>query len=384
MKNNLRQLIAFLILALGIYSLKDIQSDLFSLVIATGVVFLFWYLHSIKIALTNIRTIILLIIAFGFIFFAFRDQFNAFSPEHQTGAWLGGEMNPAQIKQLKSSHRVALELYFDHPPSNNERYFKEGVLQGSIDGVNYKIKTQGLDEQLMPEAKKWVELNLREISFEDQLNKVEKWWRKDFTYSLEPGTIPSNHPLDYFLFQSRIGFCEHYAAALSSILRLNGIPTRVAVGFYGGYWSPLLHTLTFEDADAHAWVEALNPSTHHWQAIDPTLWVNPNLNQHEHDYSHWFILLMVIVLAVALIYLLQSRNRDPRLLFLEKIEKHEKKLGLSTQRTTIADRIELLCANRTSFEKEMKESLSLYLKYYYQEDRSTKSNTIFLASLRKW
>jgi hypothetical protein len=387
---NRRQWFAFFCLALCVYLLKGMQPGPVAFMTATSVVFLFWYLHSIKLALTNLRTIVWLVFALGLLFLAFRDEFPVFLDEHQTGGWLGGDMTPGQIRKLKTSHKVAVELYMDQPPTHEQRYFKEGVLIGSSDGLTYKLKAEALDPHLMPQARHWADMNLHEAGLEEKAKTVENWWKKDFTYSLEPGAIPGEHPLDHFLFQSKTGFCEHYAAALTSLLRLNGIEARVVVGFYGGVWNPILHRLTYEDADAHAWVEALNPSTHRWKRLDPTLWVNPDLNRHRSDYSGGVGFLVALGGAAALLFGLRPLyrgyrgNRDPLTIFLKKLDMLEGKQGLSLRGNTISERVERLRDSNPESETEMNESLSLYLSTYYGSDPTPEKKPALLASLRKW
>jgi transglutaminase-like putative cysteine protease len=73
--------------------------------------------------------------------------------------------------------------------------------------------------------------------------------------------------VDHFLFESGRGFCEHYASAQAILLRLNGIPSRVVVGFTGGESGPTGRTL--RASDAHAWVEYWTPGAG-WTTADPT------------------------------------------------------------------------------------------------------------------
>jgi len=89
-----------------------------------------------------------------------------------------------------------------------------------------------------------------------------------FFYSRQPPPLPAD-PIDGFLFDSRIGFCEHYASAFAVLLRLAGIPARVVSGYQGGEPNPLDDYLIVRQSDAHAWVEAwLNGEG--WVRIDPT------------------------------------------------------------------------------------------------------------------
>ncbi|HSI11700.1 MAG TPA: DUF3488 and transglutaminase-like domain-containing protein, partial [Chthoniobacter sp.] len=60
-----------------------------------------------------------------------------------------------------------------------------------------------------------------------------------FAYSLEPGTYNDYAGLEEFLFKRRQGFCEHYAAAFATLMRLAGIPSRIVLGYHGGEYNSL-------------------------------------------------------------------------------------------------------------------------------------------------
>ena len=101
-----------------------------------------------------------------------------------------------------------------------------------------------------------------------------------FSYSLSPGQMDPADPLADFLFNKRKGFCEHYAAAFTLLMRSAGIPARVVVGYQGGEFNPIGKYLEIRQLDAHAWSEvwleakAVNGATG-WQRVDPTGWVSP-------------------------------------------------------------------------------------------------------------
>jgi transglutaminase-like putative cysteine protease len=96
---------------------------------------------------------------------------------------------------------------------------------------------------------------------------------QEFYYTLEPPPLGSN-PVDRFLFDTRRGFCEHYASAFSVMMRSVGIPTRVVLGYQGGEVNPLGGHLIVRQSDAHAWTEIwLNELG--WWRVDPTAAVAP-------------------------------------------------------------------------------------------------------------
>jgi len=99
---------------------------------------------------------------------------------------------------------------------------------------------------------------------------LERWFRRDggFQYEERPPITQSGAPpLVDFVEVTRLGYCQHYAGAMAVMLRLLGIPSRVAVGFTAGTWKGGVWTVT--DHQAHAWVEAWFDGFG-WLAFDPT------------------------------------------------------------------------------------------------------------------
>ena len=94
-----------------------------------------------------------------------------------------------------------------------------------------------------------------------------------FAYTLEPPALGRN-PVDEFLFQTRRGFCEHYASAFSVLMRAAGIPARVVTGYQGGEINPMGGRLIVRQSDAHAWAEVWR-NGQGWTRIDPTAAVAP-------------------------------------------------------------------------------------------------------------
>ncbi|MEO7934081.1 MAG: DUF3488 and transglutaminase-like domain-containing protein [Chthoniobacterales bacterium] len=97
--------------------------------------------------------------------------------------------------------------------------------------------------------------------------------KEKFRYTLLPGTY-SPDGLDEFLFDRKLGFCEHYAAAFATLMRMAGVPTRMVAGYHGGEPNPFSNYLIVRQADAHAWVEIWSENDG-WQRIDPVDSINP-------------------------------------------------------------------------------------------------------------
>jgi transglutaminase-like putative cysteine protease len=108
-----------------------------------------------------------------------------------------------------------------------------------------------------------------------RLEAAEAWFRgQSFRYTLEPGALPPRAPLDHVLFESRLGFCGHYASAFTTLMRAAGVPARVVSGYRGGRWVQPLGGSGYVDlrqADAHAWSEVWLDGEG-WRRVDPTAW----------------------------------------------------------------------------------------------------------------
>lgn len=96
----------------------------------------------------------------------------------------------------------------------------------------------------------------------------EFFGRQLLIYTLNPPLLGKDS-IDEFLFDSRRGFCEHFASSFTFALRAAGVPARVVAGYQGGELNPLDGYLVVRQYDAHAWSEVWLPGQG-WQRIDPT------------------------------------------------------------------------------------------------------------------
>ncbi len=96
---------------------------------------------------------------------------------------------------------------------------------------------------------------------------------RPFTYTLNPPAADTD-PVDEFLFDTRRGFCEHFASAFAVLMRAGNVPARVVTGYQGGEINPNGGYMIVRQSDAHAWVE-VHVENEGWIRIDPTAWVAP-------------------------------------------------------------------------------------------------------------
>lgn len=97
--------------------------------------------------------------------------------------------------------------------------------------------------------------------------------RENFVYTLEPPLLGTNG-VDDFLFETRQGFCEHYASSFVFLMRAAGIPARVVTGYQGGEPNLLGGYTIVRQSDAHAWAEVWLKERG-WIRVDPTAAISP-------------------------------------------------------------------------------------------------------------
>lgn len=126
-----------------------------------------------------------------------------------------------------------------------------------------------------PRSRAWAAELKRQYPQADQLVRqlLAHFNRQPYGYTLRPPALGANS-IDEFLFDTRKGFCAHYAGAMTFVLRAAGIPARVVTGYQGGEYNPGGDYVQVRQFDAHAWVEYWQPGVG-WQSVDPTFQVAP-------------------------------------------------------------------------------------------------------------
>jgi transglutaminase-like putative cysteine protease len=97
--------------------------------------------------------------------------------------------------------------------------------------------------------------------------------QQPFFYTLNPPKL-SDDSVDEFLFDTKRGFCGHYASAFAALARAAGIPARVVTGYQGGTLNPYGDYWILRQSDAHAWNEVWIEGRG-WVRIDPTAAIAP-------------------------------------------------------------------------------------------------------------
>lgn len=103
----------------------------------------------------------------------------------------------------------------------------------------------------------------------DRVVAVQNYLRDNFRYTLDPPAIEPKDPIGSFLFKSKSGYCEYFAAAMTVMLRTLDIPARLVNGFQTGTYNRIGKDFVVRARDAHSWVEVYFPD-YGWIPFDPT------------------------------------------------------------------------------------------------------------------
>jgi len=167
------------------------------------------------------------------------------------------------------------QLLSRSPLTQPLRYVQQSVLSNSYPGSRFEAAANLQLPDRNPRTRELAaELRARYPDDRQLISAVLTWFnRENFVYTMSPPLLNEN-TADEFLFDTRSGFCEHYASAFVVLLRAAGIPARVVTGYQGGTMNPRGGYMIVRQSDAHAWAEALVDGR--WQRFDPTAAVSPS------------------------------------------------------------------------------------------------------------
>ncbi len=104
----------------------------------------------------------------------------------------------------------------------------------------------------------------------DVAQAAEDYVRRTIRYEENIEAPPSDQDVvDYVLFESQEGYCEYYASAMAVLLRAEGIPARVAGGYFAVPWDDDQGGFLYREKNAHLWVEVFFPN-YGWIPFEPT------------------------------------------------------------------------------------------------------------------
>ncbi len=182
--------------------------------------------------------------------------------EAPAAARLSSDYQLLAQKPIKRRMRYSINSYPDYQLLYADRSELELALHIP---VGKHIQTRKLADQLRQQYS----------SDETLIKESLQYFRANgFIYTLTPALLEGDS-VDEFMFSTRQGFCEHYAAAFTVLMRAAGIPARVVTGYQGGEYNPVGDYLLVRQRDAHAWSEVWLDQRG-WVRVDPTSAVSPN------------------------------------------------------------------------------------------------------------
>jgi transglutaminase-like putative cysteine protease len=171
-----------------------------------------------------------------------------------------------------------LSVSTDRPVDKLLQYTGTSVVQaGFPEGLSrlQERRALALPQNLNPRTRALAERWRSEANGDDiaVVRRALAWIEQDFSYSL---TVPptGRHAVDEFLFDTRVGFCQHFSSAFAALMRGAGIPSRVVLGYSGGYRNRYGDYWVVRKMDAHAWTEVWLRGRG-WVRVDPTAAVAP-------------------------------------------------------------------------------------------------------------
>ena len=202
-----------------------------------------------------------------------RDELAAETPDYPGAVWpyltmrlpssVGGPESIDTATGLPSdepedSAVVAFAPFGDRarPSAFNGRSVMAGEGERFIEGSAY-ARTYALARRMAAESE----------SPYEYVRAVQTYLRRGFTYTETPGE--RRVPLASFLLRDKEGYCQQFSGAMALLLRMGGVPARVAAGFSPGTYDKERKEYIVRDVDAHSWVEAFFP-TFGWVTFDPT------------------------------------------------------------------------------------------------------------------
>ncbi|MFM9437667.1 protein-glutamine gamma-glutamyltransferase [Janthinobacterium sp. CG_23.3] len=194
--------------------------------------------------------------------------------------WLFALDLPERLYELDGNAQAvspALEVMVLNPIAQRTRYRVSSVLDYALQADEPAGRMRAwlaLPAGYNPRALAWAARTAAGRQPAEAIEAVLRTFRQErYFYTLQPPLL-GRDAVDQFLFDSKAGFCEHYAGAFVVLMRAMGIPARVVTGYQGGEMNPVDGYLTVRQSDAHAWAEVWLAGRG-WLRVDPTAAVAP-------------------------------------------------------------------------------------------------------------
>ena len=183
----------------------------------------------------------------------------------------------------RSEHFKALfnqSFSYDEPSENTGRSIDGRIPHNVVEILNKRADYIEKTYTEVPDSVSQRTHSLADRITADCKNNYEKLcaiesYLKGYSYTLTPGEVPDGQdPVDYFLFESGMGYCTYFASAMVLLARCESIPVRYVQGFaVDSSEIELLEDHPVASSCAHAWAEAYIEGVG-WVPFEPTASMN--------------------------------------------------------------------------------------------------------------
>lgn len=129
---------------------------------------------------------------------------------------------------------------------------------------------------LNPDIKRLAQqITAKATTMYDKVVAIESYLRDNYTYDASIAAPPPGvEAASWFLFDSKRGFCNYFASAMTLMARELGIPARVAAGYTNGKYNPKTNQWDINGTDAHAWTQ-IYFAGYGWVNFEPSATFTP-------------------------------------------------------------------------------------------------------------
>ena len=177
-----------------------------------------------------------------------------------------------QINSDFTSHTAnSINTLTQYTAQSSQNYY----MSNDLDPVfkTLALSTPDLNKKTRALAERWQQ---KSTDTEEIIRQALAFFaQQGFSYTLSPARLTRTSAIDQFLFETREGFCEHYASAFATLMRHAGIPSRIVLGYLGGELNPIDNIISVNQSMAHAWTEVWIDGKG-WIRIDPTAAIAPD------------------------------------------------------------------------------------------------------------
>jgi transglutaminase-like putative cysteine protease len=204
--------------------------------------------------------------------------------EPHNNIWLFALDQPATIPDV-AVLSTEMQLVARKPVNHLTRYELTSYLDYSLPKLDWLPSERYLQVPVesVPRARQFIQTLLQQ--FPDKAGVVnavlQRFAKQHYFYTRRPPQLFGD-PTDAFLFDTKRGYCEHYASSFTVLMRLAGIPARVVTGYQGGEMNPLSNYMIVRQSDAHAWSEIYLEGKG-WLRVDPTAVIPPGNIENAND-----------------------------------------------------------------------------------------------------